>query len=169
VRLVGCVVVALALALAGCDASEPEGGSGRPDDGGAAEPATRAELISEADAICRRYEKLAPNAAAFERIDHLRTTDLEGYVSEAGELYRRDARNAEAKVDALRRLRPPPEDRPQWREVLAGLEEQADLTRSLSGAGLRGDVDAVRVLFEEAERQAQRLDGLAAGFGLKDC
>jgi hypothetical protein len=66
-------------------------------------------------------------------------------------------------------MTPPPGDRQQVEKVWRALEEQATLTHSLSGAGLRGDTEAITELFQEAERQAQRLDGLTDGYGFKDC
>ena len=175
VRLLGALVVASALAV-GCGGSEaqedtePQEGTGRvaQNDDGNAEALTRAELISEADAICRRYAKRPPDDDAFERIHHLRTEDPPAYISSGGlgKLYGQEGRKDQKKADALRRLKPAPEDAPQWQAVLEGLQELVNLTFSLSGAGTRGDQQAMSTLFEEADRQVQRLgrthDGIRA-------
>jgi hypothetical protein len=169
VRLSALAVPLLVLALVACGGSESDGEPTSEQVRSVTQPQTRQQFIRQADVICRRFEALPPSKNDFDRIDHLRNTDLDAYVSEAGELYGREARNIEHKVEALERLEPPADDAPQFEKVVDGLREQGSLARSLSGAGLRGDVDAVAALFEEAERQAQRLNGLTDGFGLHDC
>ena len=73
------------------------------------------------------------------------------------------------KIEALRELPPPADAGEQAEKVLEGMEENANLVRTLARAGLRGDVDAVGTLFDELERQSQRLGGLAEGFGFEYC
>ena len=88
----GAVIAgALVLTLSGCDGSDSEGETGQ---AATTQTRTQAQMLSReqyierADEICRRFAKEPPSSRDFDKIDDLRTSDLEAYVSEAGELYR---------------------------------------------------------------------------------
>lgn len=136
-----------ALALAGCGGGGDQ--SGR--------TLTKAELVAQANAICKDYDA---------RIDALgdpgSIEDLVGLSEKAKPI-------AEDGVARLRALKAPEDLQASYDEYLATGDANIELLVQLGEAAKSGDVAAIEKIGTEGENNADKAHGIAAELGLTEC
>jgi len=157
---------AAAFPLAGCGGSAS---SSTADIGALAKGhLTKAEFINRADGICRRTREeqqdlkreLEDSSRSARSSEDLRK--LAPLVREINDGTRRDLAH-------LHQLEPPPEDRESVRAMLAAVDSQVILTVSYAEALETGDVAKIESLAKPILADAENVEGMAQGFGLKVC
>jgi hypothetical protein len=125
--------------------------------GGGGDRLSQEELVSEADAICTRFE---------ERLDEVEepqdVQDVERFADETRPII-------EEGIDELRALEPPEELEGEYDEWIAMNEDALQVIDDLSEAAAAGDEARVQEVIEDAERREQEADNLAREIGLEEC
>ena len=162
--LLACIVGALAFAAAGCGGDDKGGGGG--------EPLTKPEFISQADAICKKYEEkgesikpeglpsdfdpTSPNATD-EQLDK-----FGDFIEEVVDVFR-------GEVDELRDLTPPADFQTDYNRALELLDETGNEYEEASEAAHDADRDKIKEKLEEADRHSNDANKIAKDYGLKVC
>jgi len=143
--VVGSLLAGAAMLAAGC------GG------GGGGDRLSREELITQADAICAKYE---------EQLNALETPqsleDIERLAEEGKPI-------VENGVNELKALEPPADLEEQWDELMEQNDANVALIDELSEAAASGDQARVQEVAAEAQRQDEETDRLAREIGLEEC
>lgn len=140
------LVLAAALALAGCGGGGTSGGT-----------LTKAEFVAQANAICKDYEA---------RIDALGEP---GSIDDLVDLAAKAKPIAESGVAQLRALKPPEELQTRYDEYLATGDVNVALLAQLGIAAKAGDFAAIEKIGTEGEDNSDRAHGIAAELGLTEC
>jgi hypothetical protein len=125
--------------------------------GGGGDRLSREELVSQADAICTRYDEQLEGLREPESI-----ADVERFAAEARAIIRRG-------VDELRELEPPEDLEEDYDRWVATNEDALDLIDELEQAAAERDAQRVQELIADAERQDDEADKIARRIGLDDC
>ncbi|MGH2996554.1 MAG: hypothetical protein ACRDON_11665 [Gaiellaceae bacterium] len=145
--VVGSLLVGGAMLAAGC------GGGG----GGGGERLSLEELITQADAICAKYE---------EQLNALETPqsleDVERLAEEGKPI-------VEEGVNELKALEPPEDLEDEWDKLMEQNDANVALIDELSEAAASGDQARVQEVAAEAQRQDEETDQLAREIGLEEC
>lgn len=116
---------------------------------------TKAELISQADAICAETEK---------KIDALGTPETPADLKEfAGKA----ATAAKEQVDKLKALEPPDEVKADWDKALGLLDQQVGLADQLAESA--DDQAKLQEIISKGDELNTESDRLAENIGLKEC
>ena len=141
-RLLALVVLALGAAACG---------------GGGGDRLTRAELATEANAICQEFDQKIEALGAPTSID-----DIESFADRSAEIAR-DGR------DELADLNPPEELEADYDRLLETLDEAIENIERIGEAAADGDEAEVGRIAEEGEAKDEDSDRLARELGLDDC
>ena len=131
------------LPLAGCQFGGSEGS---------------AEFIKQADAICAQYERqisLIPQPRTFLR-------DFAVYMRRVVPIARQQNRE-------LRRLDPPEDDAPDFRRMLALLDEQLDIAAQAGELAFRGNETAAQATLQESLGPAGEASRISEEIGFFSC
>jgi hypothetical protein len=143
-RGLAVLVVLAALALAaGC--------------GGGGKQLTKAELVTQADAICRKYEAKI-NALG----EPTSLAGLKEFADKAVPLF-------DSGLDELRALQPPENLEGTYREWLETGEKQREAAERIGDAADKGDEQGLQRIIRDLGTSEQRSNALAAQLGFKDC
>jgi hypothetical protein len=118
---------------------------------------SRDELVSEADAVCARYEQELDELAEPRNVE-----DVERLAEEAKPII-------EDGLDELRELEPPEELADEYDEWISQNEESVDVLDELREAASEGDVQRIQDVLQEAQQAEREADELARELGLQDC
>jgi hypothetical protein len=165
-KLAATVVAAVVALIGGCGGGDDEPATERQSTGGEAQRTapTKAEFIEQADEICAEAKrKLAPVSRAGDAKNE--RGDIEGA---AGEL-RKAVRIADEQLNKLRGLTPPEADRAVLAKYFDTIAEQKGLIRRIADALEEGDEEQATALASELDEGQQRAQGLAQGYGFKEC
>jgi hypothetical protein len=153
-RLAAAVVLAGAIAVAGCGGGGSDDASTTDGDGGGGSKLTHAALVSHANAICRTA------SAGISRLP-LATTleDLAGYAGSVEAIGTRLHQE-------LSRLTPPAGDRVNYNRYLEALATSNEQLRAMQAAASRSDSEAVRTAVSRITGAEVGLAAANAGFGI---
>lgn len=148
--------LALALLAAGALALPACGGDDE-DDGGGGEALTKAQLVSQADAICRDLNQKVDALPEPESVE-----DIETFAQDLLD-------TVEPAVADLKALVPPSEVEADYDRAMELLDNQVERTRELQEAGKEGDEAKVRSVIASGEKDDAEGDRIARKIGLKEC
>ena len=156
-------IAAACFLAAGC------GGDG---DGGGGEPLSKAEFISQADAICKKHEAegdaikpedlpsdfdpTSPNATE-EQLDR-----FGDYIDKIVPVFR-------DQLDELRELTPPEDFQTDYNRALGLLDETANEYEEAGEAAHDADREKIKEKLQEGSRHSNDADKIATDYGLKEC
>ena len=151
-------LAALLAAAAGC------GG------GGGGERLTKAELITQADALCTSYDARAkPIEERFPNVDptsaETSEDDLRKFADPLHELH--DLYSDE--VGELRDLNPPEADEDLWDSALDNLQETLDALNDFADAAGDADREGIREAIDAGQKSSDAADKIAQDYGFKVC
>jgi hypothetical protein len=125
--------------------------------GGGGDRLTRAELATEANAICQEFEQKIEALGAPTSID-----EIESFADRSAEIVR-DGR------DELADLNPPEDLEEDYDRLVESLDEAIEAIEGLGEAAADGDEAEVQRIADEADRKDEAADELASDLGLGDC
>ena len=140
------LLLAAALALAGCGGGDTAGGT-----------LTKAEFVAQANAICKDYDARITALGEPGSID-----DLVGLAEKAKPI-------AEDGVAKLRALKAPEKLQASYDKYLATGDVNIELLVQLGEAAKSGDVAAIEKIGTGGEDNADKAHGIAAELGLTEC
>jgi predicted small secreted protein len=139
--------------VAGCVVSAGCGGAS----GGGSDRLSREELISQADAICAKYEKQFNALAAPQSVE-----EIEEFAVGAKSIIGKS-------LTEFRTLEPPEDLEDEYDEWISLTEEGLGRLDELAEAGAHGDADRADALFKESLRAQSKTGPLAREIGFRDC
>lgn len=154
--------VAATFVLAGCGDSSGAPTTTAADQ--AADSPTRQEFIRQADKLCGEYDR---RTAPFD--EDYADARRSGDTAKAADAIEGVTHAATDHLAKLRALEPPPDDRVPIGKYLDVAAEQIGLGRRLADAIRGGDGTRAEALADELRRGGERAEGLAQGYGFKEC
>jgi hypothetical protein len=159
--------ICLSLAIAGCGGSSTETTRTITATSGP----TKAQFISEADAICRAgRQKLAPLQSALDRAAQAdQANDTAANRAKLAVILRSSARTTLPVLAQLRALTPPAADRAVAARYLAGVASQIALIDRLGQAVARNDQQQVTAVSQLLQQGKDAVQQVARNYGFKAC
>lgn len=135
---------------------------------GHSEELTKAEWITEADAICteanEEADPMQDEANALSEAPETAST-----LQKLGEILKRGIPSITKETAALRELEPPAVDEQIVQKMIGTVEANVTLGNSMADALESNDLERFEALNEQAEENTTKSQGLAQGYGLKVC
>jgi hypothetical protein len=118
---------------------------------------SRAELISEGDAICEEYDQRTQEIPPPQSLG-----DVDEFVGETRTVIREG-------IDELKELQPPEELADDYNQWISESEVNLGLLDELEEAAAAGDEARTQELLTEAQEAGARTDRFAADMGFEEC
>ena len=149
--------VALGVAAAGC-------GSGS----GSGDRLTKEEFITQADAICAKYDK------RFDEIEFPQANPVSAEASDEdvkafAEPLSTVSDELRKQINELDNLRPPEDFQERYDDVLSDLDTSAEAAQEASDAARDVDKSAFAAAIAKGQTASEHADGIAKEYGLKVC
>lgn len=165
-RVLFLMVSAFALVFAACGGGSDDNGGGS----GGGDPLTEAELIEQADALCKTYDEGTddieapdiPSSADLSDLDDDQVESVVTYFDEGIDLF-------ETMYDGLADLTPPSDLEDDWKALLEELRDMRGLFDDARDAVADQDDDEFERLNEELGEVRGRADDKAQDLGLEVC
>lgn len=135
-----------------------------------AEP-TKAQFIAQADRICRESSKslAATDKRTTSAVRAEEAADTSAHRDSMARGFKDSVALARPGLDRLRGLAPPAEDRVVVAKYLSARDHQLTLADSFASALANNDASMVSTLATQLKEGKATLQGLAQGYGFKEC
>jgi hypothetical protein len=162
--MVACFVALVAVAIAGCGGGGSETVTQTQT---SAAPLTKAEFITQGDAICARYNGIAD--AANSKLAELGSIDTQEQGDKVAEILRNGVDELTPQLQAIQGLRPPPQDAQVIGSYFTTSSAQLGTLSDLADAYEQLDAEQIQSLSSRIEQDKAKAHGIAQGYGFKVC